>query len=244
MAVLLRRAVVLVDDQDAALKFYTEAFGCRVLHDGVAEDGQRFVHVAFAGDDGGVWLLRSQSAEGLARVGAQTGGEPVAVLYTDEFDRTVAAWRENGVRFRIEPTYAAGARVCHVLDLLGNEYVLVEKQATTRVGTAFVPVADPAEAAEWYAKTFRLSAVTVTPWSAVLEGGPGATLTLMGPLSGMTAPGLGFATHNLVVADLDATRARLESEGLSPTAIEGDPAMCLFFTLRDPDGNILLVCDR
>jgi catechol 2,3-dioxygenase-like lactoylglutathione lyase family enzyme len=142
MAVALRRAVVLVDDQDAALKFYTEAFGCRVLHDAVAEGGQRFLHVAFDGDDAGVWLLRSQSAGASDRIGAQTAGEPVAVLYTDAFDQTVTSWRKHGVRFRVEPTYAGGVRVCHVLDHVGNEFVLVEQALASRVGTAFVPVSE------------------------------------------------------------------------------------------------------
>ncbi|WP_206641846.1 VOC family protein [Nonomuraea polychroma] len=113
------------------------------------------------------------------------------------------------------------------------------------MGTAFLPVADPAAAALWYADTFGFETVSVNEWSANLAGGrPGATLTLMGPDSGIQAePGLPFSTHNFNVDDVEATR-RLAAAGLEPTPIEGDPDTCLYFTVRDPDGNILLICDR
>jgi len=115
---------------------------------------------------------------------------------------------------------------------------------TARVGTAFVPVSDPAAAAHWYADAFGLRAVDTSPWAATLEAAGGTTLTLMGPQSGMTSPGLGFATHNLVVADVEATRERFVADGRNPGEIEGDAAVCRFFTLQDPDGNVVLVCDR
>ncbi|HWK93259.1 MAG TPA: VOC family protein [Luteimicrobium sp.] len=113
-----------------------------------------------------------------------------------------------------------------------------------RVGTAFVPVSDPERSADWYAAAFGLRVAEVSPWAANLEAAGGTTLTLMGPASGMTSPGLGFATHNLVVGDLDATRERFAAEGRGPGTVEGDPAVCRFFTLQDPDGNVVLVCDR
>ena len=117
---------------------------------------------------------------------------------------------------------------------------------SVRVGTAFVPVADPVAAAQWYVDTFGLRAVSVSEWSANLAGEqPGATLTLMGPRSGIHAePGLPFCTHNLVVDDLEAARQGLADAGLALGGVEGDPGICLYFTLRDPDGNLLLVCDR
>jgi catechol 2,3-dioxygenase-like lactoylglutathione lyase family enzyme len=105
-------------------------------------------------------------------------------------------------------------------------------------------VADAAAAARWYGDAFGLHAVEVSPWAANLEAAGGTTLTLMGPASGMTSPGLGFATHNLVVGDLTATHERFTTEERCPGAIEGDPAVCRYFTLHDPDGNVVLVCDR
>ncbi|MGN6636296.1 MAG: VOC family protein [Oryzihumus sp.] len=115
------------------------------------------------------------------------------------------------------------------------------------VGTAFLPVHDPEAAAPWYAKVLGLVATDVNQWSAQLRSpGAGSTaLTLMGPLSGIKAePGLPFATCNFVVDDLEDLHDRLDAEGLAPSPVNGWPEMCLFFTVNDPDGNLLLVVDR
>jgi hypothetical protein len=88
----------------------------------------------------------------------------------------------------------------------------------------------------------------VDDWSAVLHSGAsvGSTsLTLLGPASGIRAkPGLPWATCNFAVADLDQARSDLEGQGCEPSAIEGAPEICRFFTLQDPDGNVLPVTDR
>jgi predicted enzyme related to lactoylglutathione lyase len=62
----------------------------------------------------------------VGRVGSQSGGEPIAVLYTDDFDATLKSWRSAGVHVSVDPYLADGARVCHVQDLYGNEFVLVQ----------------------------------------------------------------------------------------------------------------------
>lgn len=117
---------------------------------------------------------------------------------------------------------------------------------STTVGTAFVPVRDPAAAADWYAAALGLEIGEVTAWSAQLGGGDHRTvLTLMGPASGIRAePGLSFATCNYVVEDLDSARERLAAAGASPSPVAGSADVCLFVTARDPDGNVLLVVDR
>jgi catechol 2,3-dioxygenase-like lactoylglutathione lyase family enzyme len=118
--------------------------------------------------------------------------------------------------------------------------------STTTVGTAFVPVRNPAAAADWYAAALGLEIGDVTAWSAQLHGGDGRTvLTLMGPASGIRAdPGLPFATCSYLVDDLDAARDRLAAAGAAPSPVDGSPEVCLFVTARDPDGNTLLVVDR
>lgn len=117
----------------------------------------------------------------------------------------------------------------------------------TTVGTAFVPVHDPAAAADWYAEALGLGIGEVTPWSARLHAGGDhrTVLTLMGPASGIRAqPGLPFATCNFVAEDLDAARERLAAAGAAPSAVSGSADVCLFVTAQDPDGNTLLVVDR
>ncbi|NUO61530.1 MAG: VOC family protein [Hamadaea sp.] len=113
----------------------------------------------------------------------------------------------------------------------------------TKIGSAFLPVHNPAAAATWYHETFGLTVESADTWSAVLADEAGRRLTLLGPASGIQAqPGLPWATHNLVVEDLDSAYARLQA--VVTSGIDGDPAVCRFFTMPDPDGNTLLVCDR
>jgi catechol 2,3-dioxygenase-like lactoylglutathione lyase family enzyme len=126
VAVRLGRVVVLVHHYDEALAFYTERFGCEVVLDRPGPDGLRFVHVRFPGDAAAIWLLRPGGESGADRVGAQAGGEPVAVLYTDDLHELVARWRSRQVRFRVDPYESEGTQVCHVLDLYGNEFVAVQ----------------------------------------------------------------------------------------------------------------------
>ena len=115
----------------------------------------------------------------------------------------------------------------------------------TTVSNAFIPVSDPGRAAKWYSEHLMLRTVTVSEWSAVLTGDGGATVTLMGPLSGIAAePGLAWATCGFLVEDLTGMRDSLLRNGHGVSVVEGDPNTCLFFTVRDLDGNVLLLTDR
>ena len=132
----LGRLVVLVRDYDAALAFYQAAFGARVLFDAPAPTGDRYLHLGFGDDDGadggagvGIWLMRA-SGDDAARVGRQTGGEPIAVFYTPDVraatERVAAA---GGAVVRPVAT-ADGSSFSHVTDLYGNEFLLVELNAS------------------------------------------------------------------------------------------------------------------
>lgn len=129
------RLVVLVRDYDEALAFYKDAFGATVLFDEPAPQGERYLHVGLAGDPAapggsgstpaGLWLLRARSADA-AYVGRQTGGHPIAVLYTADVRASVARAEAAGAAVVRPLTTADGATFAHVADLYGNEFVLVQ----------------------------------------------------------------------------------------------------------------------
>jgi predicted enzyme related to lactoylglutathione lyase len=122
----LGRVVVLVQDYDAALAFYRAAFGARVLFDAPSPTGDRYLHVGFGPEtDAGVWLLRA-SGEAAARVGRQTGGEPLAVFYTSDVGAAVARAAAAGAEVVRPVERADGASFAHLADLYGNVLVLVE----------------------------------------------------------------------------------------------------------------------
>jgi hypothetical protein len=113
------------------------------------------------------------------------------------------------------------------------------------VGSAFVPVSDAGAAADWYADYLDLRTVSVEPQVAVLTDDSGSKVTLLAPSSGIAVkPGLDWATCNYVVSDVDRYHAESERRGLAPSAVEGDAAVCRFFTVRDLDGNLMLIVDR
>jgi hypothetical protein len=119
------------------------------------------------------------------------------------------------------------------------------RRMTTRLGSAFVPVSDAAAAADWYSDFLDLRTVSVESHAAVLTDGADSTVTLLAPSSGIAAkPGLDWATCTYVVSDIDSHHAESERRGLAPTAIEGDATVCRFFTVRDLDGNMMLIVDQ
>lgn len=115
-----------------------------------------------------------------------------------------------------------------------------------KINGAFVPVSDPKRSAEWYSEVFGLSVAGLNPWSAVLAGEDGgAVLTVLGPESGIQAtPGLPWATHSLLITELDDLHADLTAKHHEPSEITGDPQICRWFSVSDPDGNAVLVVDR
>jgi lactoylglutathione lyase len=61
----IRTISIPVDDQDAALRFYTETLGFRVLRDNPTPDGGRWIELAPGGDNAVVTL--EPAAPGLTR---------------------------------------------------------------------------------------------------------------------------------------------------------------------------------
>jgi len=106
-------------------------------------------------------------------------------------------------------------------------------------------VSDAAAAASWYTDFLGLRAISVESHAAVLTDDADRTVTLLAPSSGIAAkPGLDWATCTFVVSDIDSRHAESKRRGLAPTAIEGDASVCRFFTVRDLDGNKVLIVDQ
>jgi predicted enzyme related to lactoylglutathione lyase len=133
-SITLGRVVILIRDYEEALAFYRAAFDARVLFDAPTPDGDRYLHLGLGGDaagakDGappaGFWLLRARGGDA-EHIGRQTGGQPLAVLYTTDAASTLARAQAAGGEVRRPLRAADGATFAHVADLYGNEFVLVE----------------------------------------------------------------------------------------------------------------------
>lgn len=121
------RTVLLATELDPIADAYRAAFGWTTLVDLEPTPGRRFLHVGPASQPGvGLWFLTPEGPEALARVGAQTGGEPTLVLYADDLDAVTAQAVAAGMAVSGEPGADDGSRWRHLRDPLGNRIVLVE----------------------------------------------------------------------------------------------------------------------
>ncbi len=113
----------------------------------------------------------------------------------------------------------------------------------TRLGTVGIPVADPGRALSFYLGTLGFEKRLDVPygdgarWIEVAPPGGQATLALITPGSGQH-PGIRLATQRV-----DADHARLLASGVDtdPGITRAGHPVPPMFSVRDPDGNTLLI---
>ncbi|MBS1517909.1 MAG: VOC family protein [Bacteroidetes bacterium] len=127
MKVDLGRSVILVDDYDEAFEFYKNNFGCKKFFDITNDEGERFLHICFDSETrAGLWFMKAETEEQKKALGKQTGGMPVLVLYTDDFEVLTEKIKENGVEFTSKAEITDEYKSVTLNDLYGNEIVIVQ----------------------------------------------------------------------------------------------------------------------
>jgi Glyoxalase/Bleomycin resistance protein/Dioxygenase superfamily len=105
--------------------------GFALLQDTPLGAGKRWVVVAPQGSNGS-GLLLAQAADERQRqaIGLQAGGRVFLFLYTDDFRRDHAAFKDRGVVFVEEPRLEPYGTVAVFTDLYGNRWDLIEPAAS------------------------------------------------------------------------------------------------------------------
>ena len=130
MSRFISQVALLVRDYDEAIAFFTRALRFELLEDSALGNGKRWVRVAPSGARGGALLLaRAATPEQERSVGSQSGGRVFLFLETDDFARDYAHMRAHGVRFTEEPRHEEYGTVVVFLDLYGNKWDLIGRQA-------------------------------------------------------------------------------------------------------------------
>lgn len=130
MSRFISQVALLVRDYDEAIAFFTRALRFELLEDSQLGNGKRWVRVAPPGGAGGALLLaRAATPEQERAVGNQSGGRVFLFLETDDFARDHADMRAHGVRFTGEPRHEEYGTVVVFLDLYGNKWDLIGRQA-------------------------------------------------------------------------------------------------------------------
>lgn len=125
----LRHVTVIVRDQDAALRFYSEILGMEVRED--RRMGEfRWLTVAPANGDVAIVLQRPsapfQSPEQVEQMLARVGQGTTWVVETGDCRGTTAALKAKGVHFRSDPEEMPWGTSAVFEDLYGNPYNLLE----------------------------------------------------------------------------------------------------------------------
>jgi len=124
---------LVVREYEEAIAYFTEKLGFALVEDRPLAAGKRWVVVAPRGADG-IRLLLAQAADERQRqaIGAQAGGRVFLFLYTDDFQRDHAAFRERGVVFVEAPRVEPYGTVAVFEDLYGNRWDLIEPAGSDR----------------------------------------------------------------------------------------------------------------
>ena len=119
---------VVVEDYDAAIAFYVDTLGFRLIEDTLIEaQNKRWVLVAPPGStETKLLLARAVGTEQSSRIGNQTGGRVFLFLHTDDFWRDFNAYKSKGVVFVREPVEESYGTVAVFRDLYGNLWDLLQ----------------------------------------------------------------------------------------------------------------------
>ena len=122
----LVHAAIVVEDYDAAIKFYTEKLHFRLIEDTVLSETKRWVMVAPQGSECSLLLAKAANDEQKSRIGNQTGGRVFLFLHTDNFQRDYQNLLDNNIKIVRPPVVETWGEVAVFEDLYGNLWDLIE----------------------------------------------------------------------------------------------------------------------
>jgi predicted enzyme related to lactoylglutathione lyase len=114
-------ASIPVRNQDAALKFYTEKLGFKVLTDQPFTNKQRWIELSINGAQSKVALFTPEGHEN--RIGSF---QPLT-FWCDDVFATAKILKSKGVEFAAEPKSEVWGTMAIFKDMDGNQFVLSNK---------------------------------------------------------------------------------------------------------------------
>ncbi len=118
-ALRIQLTKVYVDDQDKALRFYTDVLGFS-KHTDESNGGFRWLTVS-ADPDGTELLLEvADPAAATFQESLFKAGTPAAMFFTDDVDAAYARIQKLGAEFTLPPTDVTFAKIAIVDDTCGN----------------------------------------------------------------------------------------------------------------------------
>ena len=119
---------VYVDDQDKALRFYTEVLGFAKKAD-VSQGPFRWLTVVSPEEPDGTELQLAQNNNPAAKVYQQAifqQGQPAAMFYTDDVQTDYERMKARGAQFTMPPTDVTASKIAMLNDTCGNLIQVVQ----------------------------------------------------------------------------------------------------------------------
>jgi len=120
---------IVVEDYDAAIRFFVDALGFELIEDSPAATNEgrpkRWVTVRPPGATTGILLARADGEYQTVAVGNQVVGRVGFFLRVDDFDSAYDRMASAGVEFVTEPRTETYGRVAVFLDIAGNRWDLL-----------------------------------------------------------------------------------------------------------------------
>jgi predicted enzyme related to lactoylglutathione lyase len=119
---------VYVDDQDKALRFYTEVLGFAKKTD-VSQGGYRWLTVVSPEEPDGTELQLALNDNPPAKAYQQAifeQGQPAAMLFTDDIKGNYERIKDRGAEFTMPPTDVTGSTIALLNDTCGNHIQLTQ----------------------------------------------------------------------------------------------------------------------
>jgi predicted enzyme related to lactoylglutathione lyase len=128
IAVKIRVTSIYVDDQEKALRFYTDVLGFVKKAD-VRQGPYRWLTVASAEEPGGTELQLALNDNLAARVYQQAmfeQNQPAAMFSVDDVQREYDRMQPLGAEFTMPPTKVTGSSIAMLNDTCGNRIQLTQ----------------------------------------------------------------------------------------------------------------------
>jgi predicted enzyme related to lactoylglutathione lyase len=111
-----------VDDQEKALRFYTEVMGCMKKAD-FSQGPFRWLTVASPEDPDGTELQLAPNGSPAAKACQQAmfeQGQPAAMFFTDDVQADYERMKARGAEFTMPPTDVTASKIAMLKDTCGN----------------------------------------------------------------------------------------------------------------------------
>jgi predicted enzyme related to lactoylglutathione lyase len=118
----IKLMTMYVDDQEKALRFYTEVLGFQKKTD-FSQGPYRWLTVASAEDPNGTELQLALNNNPAAQAYQQAmfqQGQPAAMFFTDDLQADYERMKAHGAQFTMAPTDVTASKIAKLSDTCGN----------------------------------------------------------------------------------------------------------------------------